>query len=172
MPIKSINLQAKETNNQVLLHWQTIDELNIASFTIQHSLDGATFSDIGNKKAVGSGNNGYSFIDKSPAEGINYYRIKAVDKTGAITYSKVASLTIDDSRLTIYPNPVRDVAIIKGSHISNVQVIDNRGKLVKVIPLNDATNPTLSVTNLVAGVYFLHIKTTDGEENVTKLIKE
>ena len=172
LPIKSINLQAKETNNQVLLHWQTIDELNIASFTIQHSLDGATFSDIGNKKAVGSGNNGYSFIDKSPAEGINYYRIKAVDKTGAITYSKVASLTIDDSRLTIYPNPVRDVAIIKGSHISNVQVIDNRGKLVKVIPLNDATNPTMSETNLAVGVYYLHIKTTDGEERVVSFVKQ
>ena len=172
LPIKSINLQAKETNGQVLLQWQTIDEINTASFTIQHSTDGKTLSDIGYKEAVGSGNNGYRFIDKSPAEGINYYRIKAVDKTGAITYSKVASLTIDDSRLTIYPNPVKDVANIMGNHISNVQVIDNRGKLVKVIPLNDATNPTLSVTNLVAGVYFLHIKTTDGEENVTKLIKE
>jgi len=174
LPIKSINLQAKETNGQVLLQWQTIDEINTASFIIQHSTDGATFSTIATKEAVGSGNNGYSFIDKSPAEGINYYRIKAVDKDGASSFSKVVSvqLTVNRLPLTVIPNPVRDVAMIRGSHIASVQVIDNKGNLVKVISLHDATNPTLSVSNLAAGVYYLHIKTTDGNERVVSFVKE
>jgi len=110
LPIKAINLQAKATNGEVLLQWQTIDEINTASFTIQHSTDGAIFSDIGTKDAVGSGNNGYSYIDALAASGVNYYRIKSIDKTGSFSYSNVAKLTTNNSQLTtysLYPNPLK-----------------------------------------------------------------
>jgi len=172
LPIKSINLQAKETNGQALLQWQTIDEINTASFTIQHSTDGETFSDIGTREAVGSGNNGYSFSNLAPINGVTYYRIKAIDKDGSFSYSNEASLTINDSRLTIFPNPVRDVATIKGNHIASVQMVDNNGKVVNVIAFNDATNPSIKTSDLAAGVYYLHIKTTDGNVCRVGFIKE
>ena len=75
LPIKDITLSAKETNGQVLLQWQTIGEQNTASFTIQRSTDGKTFTDLATKEAAGSGNNGYSYMDASAASGVNYYRI-------------------------------------------------------------------------------------------------
>jgi hypothetical protein len=134
LPIKAINLQAKETNGQVLLVWQTIDEINTASFTIQHSTDGATFTDIGSKGAVGSGNNSYSFSPPAPQKGVMYYRIKAIDKVGFVSYSNVASIqvTIDNYQLIVYPNPAKDNVTIKGSHIASVRVVDNLGRMAKL----------------------------------------
>ena len=174
LPIKSINLQAKETNGQVLLQWQTINEINTASFTIQHSTDGKTFSDIGSKVAVGSGNNGYSFSNLAPLNGVAYYRIKAIDKDGSFSYSNVASVqfTVNSNQLTVYPNPSRDNVTISGSHIASVQVIDNSGRIVKVVSLKDATNPTIKTNDLAAGIYYLHIKTTDGGERVVSFEKQ
>ena len=81
LPIKEINLSAKETNGQVLLQWQTTGEVNKASFTIQSSTDGTSFTDIATKEAIGSGNNSYSYKDAAPLSfgeglGVRYYRIK------------------------------------------------------------------------------------------------
>ncbi len=175
MPVKSIYLQTKTINGQVLVQWKTINELNAKSFTIQHSTNGVDFTDINTKEAMGSGSNNYSLTDKLPTGSINYYRIEAVDKDGSFTYSNVALLTTYDSRLTTFtvvPNPVRDVVTIKGSHISLVQVIDNMGKVISNTSLKDATNPTLSVSGLAAGNYLLHLKTTTGEQQVVKFVKE
>ena len=175
MPVKSIYLQTKTINGQILVQWKTINELNAKSFTIQHSTDGVTFTDINTKEAMGSGSNNYSLTDKLPTGSINYYRIEAVDKDGSFTYSNVALLTTYDSRLTTFtvvPNPVRDVVTIKGSHIALVQVIDNMGKVISNTSLKDATNPTLSVSGLAAGNYLLHLKTTTGEQQVVKFVKE
>ena len=174
LPIKDITLSAKETNGQVLLQWQTIGEQNTASFTIQRSTDCKTFTDLTTKEAVGNGDNGYSYMDVSAASGVNYYRIRVTDKDGATSFSKVvsASLTIHDSQLTIYPNPAKDNVTISGNHIASVQVIDNMGRVVKVVLLKDATNPSLSVNSLPAGVYHLRIQTTDGGVIGAGLVKE
>ena len=125
-------------------------------------------------EAIGSGANSYSFTDTHPTNGINYYRLKSVDKDGAVTYSKVVSiqLTIDNYKLSIIPNPARDVVTVKGNHVAYVQVIDNIGRVVKVVTLKDATNPTLSVSNLQAGVYQLRIQTSDGEVSAVGMVKE
>ena len=172
VPIKAINLQAKETNGQVMLGWQTIDEINTASFTIQHSTNGTTFTDIATKVAVGSGNNSYSLVDKSPVDGINYYRIKAIYKNGSATYSSSVQISIVNYKLSIYPNPSKGKVTIVGNHISSVKVLDNLGREVNIITLHGANNPSISVGSLSAGIYYLHVKTTNGYENVVKLIKE
>ena len=174
LPVKILDLSAKNMGHSNLLQWQTATELNTSHFIVQHSTNGTSFTDIGTEKAIGSGANSYSFTDMQPANGINYYRLQSVDNDGASTYSKVVSafLTINDSRLTIYPNPGKDNVTISGNHIASVQVIDNMGRVVKVVSLKDATNPTLSVNSLPAGVYHLLIQTTDGNVSGVGFVKE
>jgi len=174
LPIKDITLKLKETNGQVLLQWQTIGEVNTASFTIQRSTDGSSFTDLATKEAVGSGNNGYSFSPPAPLKGVTYYRIKVVDKDGSFSYSNVASVqfTVNGNQLTVYPNPAKESVTIKGNHIASLQVIDNMGRVVKTISLHDATNPTMQVSNLTKGVYHLRIQTTDGIVNAVSFVKE
>ena len=171
-PISLSNIHAFQQNKDIDINWSTATELNTAHFIIQHSTDGTYFTTIGTVQAIGSGANGYSFTDTHPTNGINYYRLKSVDRDGAATYSKVVSvqLTIDNYQLSIIPNPVRSIATIKGNHIASIQVVDNLGRVVKTVLLKDATNPSLSVSGLQAGAYHLRVQTTDGKVSGGNLV--
>ncbi len=165
LPIKSIALQAMEVNGEVKILWQTINEINTASFTTQHSIDGITYNEIDTKAAVGEGDNSYSLLDKSPIGGINYYRLKSIDKDGSFSYSKVASVQIVASRyeIVVVPNPAKEKVIVKGNHIISVKVVDNMGRVLKNVSFKDVSNPILSLTGMAAGVYHLRVQTSDGK---------
>ena len=87
-------------------------------------------------------------------------------------YSNTARLTIIGQQFTVNPNPARDFVTVNGSHIASLEVVDNLGKVVKVVSLKDANNPTLSVSSLQAGVYHLRIQTTDGKVSGVGIVKE
>ena len=89
-------------------------------------------------------------------------------------YSLVFSkpISIVNSQLSIYPNPAKRVVTVTGSHIGSVQVVDNLGRVVMFVSLKDATNPTLSVSGLAAGVYHLKVQTTDGKVSGVGFVKE
>jgi len=174
LPVKVLDLSAKNINNTNLLQWHTATELNTSHFIIQHSIDGSSFKDIGTVKAIGSGANSYSLTDNNPANGINYYRLQSVDRDGSSSFSKVVRAEIVDNRcaIVVYPNPAKSSVTIKGNHIVSVQVIDNMGRVVKIVSLKDATNPLLSLSGLPSGVYYLRIQTTDGSVRGLCFIKE
>ena len=175
LPVSITSFTAKANNNNTtLLNWHTATELNTSYFNVQHSTDGTTFTDLGVVKAVGNGANSYQFTDNSPNSGINYYRLQTIDKDGAKTYSKVVSVqfTVNSNQLTVYPNPAQRVVTIAGNHIASVKVFDNAGRFVSSTILKDATNPSITVSGLPAGVYHLRIQTTDGKVNVVSFVKE
>jgi len=164
-----------------LLSWETLTEVNVSHFNVQRSLDGKSFETIGTVASKGVGS--YSFIDPaafSPSgvgggSGVRFYRLQIVDKDGSKSYSKVlsVSLTTNNSPLiTVYPNPAKSSVTVKGSHIASIQVIDNIGRVVKVVSLKDATNPTLSVSGLPDGVYHLRVQTSDGGVSGVGFVKE
>jgi len=74
--------------------------------------------------------------------------------------------------ITTFPNPAKDVITVKGNHISAIQVVDNIGRVVKVISLTDATNPTFSVSKLSAGAYHLKVQTKEGKVSLVGMVKE
>ena len=80
--------------------------------------------------------------------------------------------TVDRLPITVYPNPAKSVVTVKGNHIASVQVIDNLGRVVKVVSAKDAMNPAISVNGLPAGVYQLKIQSTDGKVSSIGMVKE
>ena len=174
LPISFTDFSALGSINNILLKWHTSTELNTNHFIVQHSADGTSFTDFGLIKAIGTGANGYQFTDKNPIKGINYYRLKTVDKDGTAMYSRVVSCEwlVVSKQLAVYPNPSKNFVTVKGSHIASVQVVDNLGRVIKVITLKDASNPTLSVRGLPAGVYHLQVNTTDGNVSGVVMVKE
>jgi subtilisin-like proprotein convertase family protein len=173
LPVTLSSFTATAKNKTIITNWHTATELNTNHFNVQRSTDGTSFTDIGTVKAVGSGANSYSFIDNKPTDGINYYRLQIVDKDGAVSYSKVVSCELSVVKpIAVYPNPSRDNVTISGSHIASIQVMDNLGRIVKVVELKDATNPSLSVNGLPAGVYHLRVQTSDGGVSAVGFVKE
>lgn len=116
MAYQLLTFTASKINNssQTQLNWTSKNEENYTNFTLERSTDGeVTFNVIDGLS--GSGTGAYGFVDKSPASGANYYRLKQEDINGNITYSKViqvmyvntANETVASSLLT-YPNPVKN----------------------------------------------------------------
>ncbi len=76
-----------------------------------------------------------------------------------------------DIMLTIYPNPTSNLLTIQnqnGFEINSITLYDTLGR--KVLESNEATE-AIDVSNLTAGIYFLHI-TTDSGMVTKKVIKE
>ncbi len=90
--IHLLNFTASATNGRAQIGWLTENEADYTNFTVQRSINnGQTFTDVTTFTSAGLG--AYSFLDKAPAKGTDQYRLKIQDLNGAITYSKVISLS-------------------------------------------------------------------------------
>lgn len=166
LPLNLHTFTAQQQNNTVNLSWQTTNEVNTSHFTIQRSVDGTSFSNIGKVVAKGDGSYGYT-DNQPPSASVVYYRLQMVDKDGSFTYSKVVAVTLNVNRvsLAVYPNPVRDNLFVQITSTKaeklTLQVTDLQGKLLQ----QEATqvgvgNVSLSVntSTLAKGSYVLLVK--------------
>ena len=91
------------------LNWSTANETNNEYFEIQRSSDGLAFLAVG--KVKGGGNSSelvkYTFVDKTPVSGSNYYRLLHMDYDQESTFSDVILIeNTNFSGFTISPNPM------------------------------------------------------------------
>lgn len=106
LPVSLTSFTAQKQATGVTLKWNTASEQNNSHFDVQRSTDGITFSNIA--KVNGAGNSstslGYYFTDKTPASGVNYYRLNQVDFNGTATLSKVVSANtgFSNSAMQVY----------------------------------------------------------------------
>jgi hypothetical protein len=153
-------------NNQANLNWNTVNEVNTKSFTIEASTDRISFSTLGSVSAKNIvGLNNYSFQTTAPAT-TTYYRLKITDKVGTVSYSSVVVLNNASTiKLNTFPNPAQNVLNVSLVNAKNetalVQVISALGKVVKQqnVQLVAGTNSfSLAIDNLAKGSYTVVIK--------------
>ncbi len=179
LPLNLLTFSASPQQKETLLQWHTSNELNVSHFTIQRSIDGINFTEIG--KVTAKGNGGYNFTDNQlPNASTVYYRLQMVDKNGSFTYSKVISCNLSNTNkaLTIYPNPVKETLFVqinttKAEKIT-VQVLDLQGKLLQQENTQVGVgNVSLSVNTatLTKGTYILVVKSS-GKVEQKQFIKE
>lgn len=95
-----------------------------------------------------------------------YLRLNCFQEPGYATYGNfcttgtcsfaVNDLT-NDKIISVYPNPAIDKMFIEGTAIAGVSIFDVLGKR-----LLDTKEKMINVENLVEGIYFVHLKTTEG----------
>lgn len=117
LPVELISFTGEYKENAVELNWVTASELDNDHFEIERSLDGIEFEAIGLVPGKGTSNvkNSYRFYDDSPVFGIVYYRLKQVDYDGGYEFSKIIYIEVPllhNIKLTVYPNPFENEAII------------------------------------------------------------
>ncbi len=173
-PVAIDNFKTISINNQLLLEWNTLTESNFAYFIIQKSLDGNNFSSITN--IYPSATKKYSFTDVALAKGVNYYRLKMVDKDASYEFSKVISFNNLNSSLNcyIFPNPAIkkpiNIELKNFSHTSLIQVriFDITGKLQEQ-ELQFANNGKLIIDHhLSKGIYTVVVQ--QNEQQVSKIL--
>jgi 1,4-alpha-glucan branching enzyme len=181
LPLNWLSFTAQPSgSNAALLNWTTANEINNSYFEVERSNDGINFTAIGNvpSAAAGKGVNTYQFTDKHAETGINYYRLKQVDKDGAFSYSSVAAVTIYGTAglWKVYPNPATsaNTALYAQATLNNfaMSLTDISGKLLyrySVNTLENGTKINIPVTGLAHGVYLLKI-TSDKASATEKIV--
>lgn len=93
--------------SQCKVSWLVNAEVNITRYVVEVSQNGFNFTDKGTVQANGSKQ--YSYTDMDVQSGNTYYRIKAVDADGTVSYSNIVKISTKSAAvLEVYPNPVTD----------------------------------------------------------------
>jgi hypothetical protein len=103
LPVELLSFDAKAANSNCILHWETASEINNDYFTIQRSVDGNTFEDVGKVKGAGNSTSiiDYTYIDKNPVCSTCYYRLNQVDYDGKSSLSKIIRVNFESSEFAL-----------------------------------------------------------------------
>ena len=169
VPVTLTMFRAAAEGSENKLLWNTFTEINNTGFELQKSFNGTDFVPFAFVSTLANNGNSnfplqYSFIDTKPYSRVTYYRLKQIDKNGAINFSEVEMVVNDKVKydgLNIYPNPVEHHQInILDDSFSNgdysFSLIDLSGKLVynQELKLNKVSVKSISLPdNIIKGIY-------------------
>ncbi len=158
LPVNLFSFEATKQQGKALLSWKTENDINVARFVIERSVDGRNFIAIDSISPSGAVL--YNFTDAQPLAGPNYFRIKIVERNGTNTNSVIRKLNFSNNGddIFIYPNPVinETVFISASANCNKALLYNTAGKLIKVFSLQGSSN-TISIKGISKGIYLLKI---------------
>jgi hypothetical protein len=127
LPVELLSFNVDCEYDEVEITWVTGAEVNTDNWEVQRSVDGKNWVVIGELLAQGYSSSvvNYSFIDKSPIQGFNYYRLKQNDLDGQYMITEIKSIKVNSGgTIRVYPNPPNSSSInIELPSITPVSVI-------------------------------------------------
>ncbi|UII34069.1 T9SS type A sorting domain-containing protein [Fulvivirga ulvae] len=178
LPVTVIAMEYRLVNNHVVLEWKTASELNNDYFTIEKSIDGKSFVNVGVVDGAGTSYMAteYQWKDKIQLQDITYYRLKQTDFDGSYSYQKVikADGGQASSELRIMPNPIAQEGSIYvygvGEESATWQIQTIKGQV-----LNEGVSfgqpAVVSTSGLGEGVYILDFQSGRQQKQVKIIIK-
>lgn len=175
LPVTLIDFTGAKVENTIALKWNTAEEANSDRFDVQRSADGKNWATIGTQKSQGESYTlvNYSFVDKKPASGDNFYRLKMVDTDKTFAYSKIIKVNFADAALLseFYPNPVSDILTLKSTDWNQVKSVEMHSLTgLSVYKSGKAVSKTIDVRSLPVGMYILTITHKNGEVTNRKVL--
>jgi hypothetical protein len=138
LPISLLGFKAQRLEDFVYLDWETDFEQAAFGFSVERSLTGTDFEEIGFVAAAGRAAS-YEFLDTDPLPGIMLYRLKMLDNDGKFTYSKTIEVNIPYpeyiSLEKVFPNPSKDIFYFRLYNPNEytqfrLRILDMQGKQV------------------------------------------
>ena len=182
LPVVLTYFTATRKGTGGLLRWGTATEQSNAYFLVEYSLNGQTYTGLG--QIPGRGNSArpqeYEFVDSQAGSypvSVIYYRLRQVDVNGTNTFSPVCTLPgllapVDlAGKLGVFPNPAASfgsTVVVNGAQSTPVQLLDVRGQLVASAPVEPSGSAALMVVGLAAGIYILRCGAQTARLIITK----
>jgi hypothetical protein len=182
LPVTLTDFKADKRGTTNVLSWATSSEINSKAFIAERSGNGIDWATVQSVDASGStnANTQYSAIDNSPLRGINYYRIKLVDRDGKFTYSKIVALngSLGIKNFTVFPNPfATDVKVSFTSETVSmadfrILSLDGKSLINRKMSIQKGDNIVVlkDLENLSKGNYILEV-TTPNDKLIQKISK-
>lgn len=182
LPVDLISFYGKREGENAALFWETATEKNNDYFTLERSTDGLHFEFLAQIEASGTTDEArsYSFKDKTPNSGINYYRLSQTDYDGM--HQKLGLIAIEfpfrKNSFYLHPNPTKSNNIqidINSSEPNYFQfeLYSTTGQpiLIKQIFLRQGMhNIQFPLPQQADGIYFLKAK-SGNQAQMFKIIK-
>lgn len=175
LPVEFVGFNiATISNNKINITWKTATEINTDHFEVEKSIDGRNFKVLNKVNAAGNSQvvNTYNVSDiLDNTADLFYYRIKSVDKNGAVQYSNVQAVSAKTKGTyvnNVYPNPAKigqdiNVEIVTDKdQTASFTIVNAQGKIVsnKEKNVSQGFNKVgLKLSNfLTAGNYYMLVK--------------
>jgi len=152
LPVKFVSIHANVNKQKTIdIDWRVADEINLNYYTVEKSLDGNHFFNLGKiaVKHSNSNENEYIFNDKYPSLGFNYYKVVMIEKSGNKKYSNVVKVEFinSDQFMSIYPNPIKNktLNIYFNQNKTNqysIEILDMLGHQIQKTIINTRSNIT------------------------------
>jgi len=175
LPVELLSFKGTEEEGASILSWQTTSEINSSYFELDRSADGIDFTSVGQVNAAGSSSSllNYSFKDENPLSGINYYRLKSVDKNESYKFSETIAIDMGkgSNSVSLYPNPVYDLLELKSDgSFSNIKILNTEGQTLFETNIQK-TSTHIDVSPLSQGIYLLRFQNGDNFQTL-KFVKQ
>jgi hypothetical protein len=110
LSIRNLDMVLERTKSGVLVQWQVSFAENIVRYNVERASENKGFIPIATVEVEGRSlpPNQYTYLDRSPVDGINYYRIGAIEASDNVYYSAIRSINYSDYsdvEFTMFPNP-------------------------------------------------------------------
>jgi hypothetical protein len=171
LPVTLVAFTAQaEGTASVRLRWTTAAELDNAGFTVERSLDGRSFADVGHLPGAGTSPTAhdYTLLDSRLPVGAMrfYYRLRQVDRGNQFTYSPVCTvpLTSQAAGFVVYPTHVPAGQVTTYLYAGPVggatlRVLDTLGRPVRTVHVDGRLQGEVPLAGLAAGTYLLRYTT-------------
>lgn len=183
LPVKLVNVKAYVVNTVNEIEWTNLTTSGIISYTVQRSLNGQQFSDIGSvpARSQNGGREDYTLTDPQPTS-IAYYRILVTETSGKTSYSPIVKVQRSHTvpGISVYPNPVQkgqsvQLQLSGEPGLYTLSLFETSGRLVKNEMIQHRGNTlTKSIelpANLPAGQYFMQLSGAFGNQHVSLMIR-
>jgi trimeric autotransporter adhesin len=177
LPIRLSDFTVQKIDNSAKLSWTTEQETNTSHFIVERSVDGSTWNAIATVAAAGNSSTrlNYTTYDNAPMKGINYYRLKQVDKDNKFEYSYVrTALFKTNYTAQVTPNPAKDFINLYinklGNKAATIQLLNTEGKIV-YSTMSAQSNLQISTAGISQGLYFVKVIDADNVTTIRVLVQ-
>jgi len=163
--------KGEKTSEGIELSWQTLSERDADYFSVEHADHTAVFTGIAKTDCAGNSDSpiDYSYTDRKPATGMNYYRLRQVDRNGKETYSGVIALDYQGSEFHVSYLPELQQLVFNQElrENSEVKLYSPNGQLLfsKVTSGKQLSAPLA----LSPGIWLVHV-TENGKSQFSRIV--
>jgi hypothetical protein len=185
LPVTLVDFKGNLNNGQVKLSWTVTSESNMSHYTVERSVNGTSFVEIGKVNAIANGRSGnttYNLNDdvSSLTNTTVYYRLKSVEAAGSARTSNVLNFKLNNKSgyaLGVYPNPATAYFTVKVNTVKDgtatIRITDFAGRVImsQNQRVSTGSNPIMftNLNNVAGGTYNVQVL-INGEVLNEKLI--
>ena len=178
LPVAFTTFRARVLKDDVHLDWSYEATQDFDRLIVEHSADTEVWSEIHRELADEEGSlsrHAASTVHRTPMDGVNYYRLRAIGRSGDERLSPIRMVRIERSgHIRLINTTVDRELIVERSSMgerATLLVTDGKGRVVQTFELPEGEGrQTFNLNNLLPGMYFLAVD-AGGQQEVFKFVK-